>query len=128
LELILEAAVEGIVFVRSDNTIGYINKVGREILRCSRQDDPPPTCVELTTLLGFDPLVFSQEGAVTGKSQDNREAGVAVGTRSNPDNISLCSWQQEATIFGIPYLVRGGSISTGVPDCSGTVLCFQDLR
>jgi len=78
LELILEAAVEGIVFVRSDNTIGYINKVGREILRCSRQDDPPPTCVELTTLLGFDPLVFSQEGAVTGKSLDTRETGVAL--------------------------------------------------
>ena len=128
LELILEAAGEGIVFVRSDNTIGYINKVGREILRCSRRDDPPPTCVELTALLGFDPLVFSQEGTVTGKSEDNRETEVAVDTRSNPDNISLCSWQQEATIFGVPYLVRGGPVSTGAPDCSGTVLCFQDLR
>ena len=65
LGLILEAAVEGIVFVKSDNTIGYINKVGREILRCSRQDDPPPTCDELTTKLGFDPLAFSQEGDAT---------------------------------------------------------------
>jgi hypothetical protein len=65
LEQILEAAGAGIVLVWSDNTIGYINKVGREILRCSRRDDPPPTCVEVTTMLGFDPLAFSQEGAAT---------------------------------------------------------------
>jgi signal transduction histidine kinase len=128
LEQILEAAGEGIVFVRSDNTIGYINKVGREILRCSLRDDPPPTCVELTTLLGFDPLAFSQEGAVTGKSLNDREAGVDADTRSNPDNLSSCSWQQEATIFGVPYLVCGSPVSTGAPDCSGTVLYFQDLR
>jgi signal transduction histidine kinase len=128
LELILEAAVEGIVFVKSDNTIGYINKVGREILRCSRQEDPPPTCVELTTLLGFDPLVFSQEGAATGKSQDNHDTGVTVGDMSNPDNLSLCSWRQEATIFGVPYLVCASPVSTGAPDSAGTVLYFRDLR
>ena len=128
LEQILEAAGEGIVLVRSDNTIGYINRVGREILRCSGRGDPPPTCVELTTLLGFDPLVFSQEGAVNGKSANNFETGVDAGTRSNPDKVSLCSWQQEATIFGVPYLVCGSPVSTGAPDCAGTVLYFQDLR
>ena len=56
LELILEAAAEGIVFVKGDNTIGYLNKVGREILRCARRDDPNPSFTELTKLLGFDPL------------------------------------------------------------------------
>ena len=64
LKQILEAAGEGIVLVRSDTTIGYINKVGREILRYSRRDDPPLTCVELTALLGFDPLYIANEGKV----------------------------------------------------------------
>jgi hypothetical protein len=32
--LILEAAVEGIVFVTDDKTIPYINQAGREILHC----------------------------------------------------------------------------------------------
>ncbi len=47
--------------------------------------------------------------------------GVAVGAMSNPDNLSLFSWQHEATILGVPYLVRGSPVSTGAPDCAGTV-------
>ena len=35
LEFILEAAGEGIVFVQSEKTIGYINQAGREILHCA---------------------------------------------------------------------------------------------
>jgi sensor histidine kinase regulating citrate/malate metabolism len=63
LELILEAAVEGIVFVKSDNTIGYINKVGREILRCARREDPNPHFTELSELLGFDPLSITPKSS-----------------------------------------------------------------
>jgi PAS domain-containing protein len=47
LKTILEVATEGIVFIDGSNTIAYINQVGREILRCTRRDDPLPTFHEV---------------------------------------------------------------------------------
>ncbi len=128
LELILEAAVEGIVFVHNNKTIGYVNQAGREILKCARWDDPLPTFNELTTLLGFDPLAVTSHDSATGESMDGR-----VGEPSGPESLKrpgfpLLSWQQEATIFGVPYLVRGSPVSAEPSNLVGTVLCFKDLR
>jgi hypothetical protein len=67
LELILESAAEGIVFVQSEKTIGYINQAGREILRCARGNDSPPFLTDLTTLLGFETLSIAPNDSVAGK-------------------------------------------------------------
>ena len=67
LGLILDSAGEGIVFVQSEKTIGYINQTGREILRCARWKDPLPSLTELITLLGFDPLSITSKYSVAGK-------------------------------------------------------------
>ena len=75
LEFILEAAGEGIVFVQSEKTIGYINQAGREILRCARWNDPLPSYTELTTLLGFDPLSITPKDSVAGKMIDKSSGG-----------------------------------------------------
>jgi signal transduction histidine kinase len=103
LRSILEATAEGIVFVNSDRTIGYINQVAREILRCSRQDVPLPTSTELTNLLGFDPLAIARED-------------------------SVYPWQQEVTIFGVPHVVNARPVFSAPPSSGGTVLCFKDIR
>ena len=100
---ILDATVEGIVFVNSDRTIGYINQAAREILRCSRQDDQLPTCAELTNLLGFDPLEITHEDSVR-------------------------PWEQEVTIFGVPHLINARPVSSVPPKSGGAVLCFKDIR
>jgi len=100
---ILEATVEGIVFVNSDRTIGYINQAAREMLSCSRQDDPLPTYAELTNLLGFDPLAITREDSVS-------------------------PWEQEVTIFGVPHVVNARPVSSAPPKPGGTVLCLKDIR
>ncbi len=100
---ILEATVDGIVFVNSDRTIGYVNQAAREILRCSRQDDPLPTCAELTNLLGFDPLAIIREDSVR-------------------------PWEQEVIIFGIPHAVTARPVSSAPPKSGGIVLCLKDIR
>ncbi len=128
LELMLEAVVDGIVFVDSSKTIGYINQAGREILRCSHQDDPLLSFNELTELLGFDPLAVTLTGPVSGKVSHEGDGAEAVeetlGLRSPPWH----GWQQETTIFGVPYLVRGSPVFSSSPDSGGTVLCFKDIR
>jgi signal transduction histidine kinase len=128
LELILESAGEGIVFVQSEKVIGYINQVGREILHCARRNDPLPSFTELTTLLGFDPLSITPKDSVAGKLMSQSSDDSAREEPSEQSGISLLSWQQESTIFGVPYVVRGSPVFTG-PSCFvGTVLCFKDLR
>ena len=126
LELILEAAVEGIVFVKSDNTIGYINKVGREILRCARRDDPNPNFTELTKLLGFDPLSITPKSSADHEFIDASDAEPSDQTKKS--HLSPLCWQQEATISGVPYLVNGSAVFSGSSSFAGTVLCFKDLR
>ncbi|MCG6917199.1 MAG: HAMP domain-containing histidine kinase, partial [Deltaproteobacteria bacterium] len=128
LEFILEAAGEGIVFVQSEKTIGYINQAGREILRCARWNDPLPSYTELTTLLGFDPLSITPKQSAAGMSKDKTSAGQSGQEPSERSSLSLLSWQQEATIFGVPYVVRGSPVFTGPSSFAGTVLCFKDLR
>jgi signal transduction histidine kinase len=128
LEFILEAAGEGIVFVQSEKTIGYINQAGREVLRCARWNDPLPSYTELTTLLGFDPLSITPKVSATGKSADKSAGGPSAEELSERPCLSQLSWQQEATIFGVPYVVKGSPVFTGPADFAGTVLCFTDLR
>ena len=128
LELILESAGEGIVFVQSEKTIGYINQAGREILRCSRWNDPRPSFTELTTLLGFDPLSITPKNSVASKMTDTSLGGRSGEEPSEQSGPSLFSWQQESTIFGVPYIVRGSPVFTGPSGFAGTVLCFKDLR
>ena len=128
LEIILEAAGEGIVFVQSEKTIGYINQAGREILRCARRNDPLPSFTELITALGFDPLAITPKDSAAGKSMDKSVGGPSGQEPSERSGLSLLSWQQEATIFGVPYAVRGSPVFTGPSSFAGTVLCFKDLR
>jgi signal transduction histidine kinase len=128
LELILESAGEGIVFVHSEKTIGYINQAGREILRCARWNDPVPSFTELTTLLGFDPLSITPKDSIASKMMDKSLSGPSGEKASKQSGLSLLSWQQESTILGVPYIVRGSPVFTGVSGFAGTVLCFKDLR
>jgi len=128
LEFILEAAGEGIVFVQSEKTIGYINQVGREVLRCARWNDPIPSFTELTTLLGFDPLSITPKDLAASKSMDKTSDGPSGQEPSERSGLSQLSWQQEATIFGVPYVIRGSPVFTGPSSFAGTVLCFKDLR
>jgi signal transduction histidine kinase len=128
LELILDSASEGIVFVQSEKTIGYINQTGREILRCARWSDPLPSLTELITLLGFDPLSITPKDTAAGKSMDTSVSGPSSQEPSERSGLSLLSWQQEATLFGVPYLVRGSPVFTEQTSFAGTVLCFRDLR
>ncbi len=128
LEFILEAAGEGIVFVQSEKTIGYINQAGREVLRCARWNDPLPSFTELTTLLGFDPLSITPKDSAAGEAIDKTSDGPSGQGPSERSGVSLLSWQQEATIFGVPYVVRGSPVFTGPSAFAGTVLCFKDLR
>ena len=128
LKFVLEAAGEGIVFVQSEKTIGYINQAGRELLRCARWNDPLPSYTELITLLGFDPLSITPKHSATGTSKDQTSAGQSGQEPSEWSCQSLLSWQQEATIFGVPYIVRGSPVFTGPSSFAGTVLCFKDLR
>ena len=128
LELILESAGEGIVFIKSEKAIGYINQVGREILRCARGKDSLPTFTELTALLGFDPLSITPKDSVAGKLMDKPSGGPSAEELFKQSELSLISWQQEATIFGVPYIVRGSPVFTGPSGFAGTVLCFKDLR
>jgi signal transduction histidine kinase len=128
LALILEAVVEGIVFVDSNKTIAYINQAGREILHCSLQDDPLPTFNELTALLGFDPLAVTTKGSVSREPLAESNGEEAVEDTLDLSSPPWLGWQQEATIFGVPYLVRGSTISSASPDSGGTVLCFADTK
>jgi len=128
LELILESAGEGIIFVQSDKTIGYVNQVGREILRCARWNDPLPSFPELTRLLGFDPLSITPKDSVAGKMMDKSSGAPSGEEPSEQSGLSLLSWQQESTIFGVPYIVRGSPVFTGPSSFAGAVLCFKDLR
>ena len=128
LELILEVAVEGIVFVHNDKTIGYMNQVGREILRCARRDDPMPTFTELTKLLGFDPLSITPKSSADHESTDASDIEPSGQGQTKKSSPSLLGWQQEATIFGVQYLVSGSPIFAGPSSFAGIVLCFKDLR
>ena len=67
LELILESAGEGMAFVQSKKTIGYINQPGREILGWARGNDSPSSFTDLTTLPGFEPLPITPKDSVAGK-------------------------------------------------------------
>ena len=128
LGLILDSAGEGIVFVQSEKAIGYINQTGREILRCARRNDPLPSLTELITLLGFDPLSITPKDTAAGKSMDSAVSGPSAQEVSERSDRSLLAWQQEATLFGVPYLVRGSPVFTEQSSFAGTVLCFRDLR
>ncbi|MGD8775596.1 MAG: ATP-binding protein [Syntrophobacterales bacterium] len=128
VELILEAAVEGIVFVNSNRTIGYINRTGKKIFRCSRQDDPLPTFADLAALLGFDPLEVAPEAASISDLLDELDGEDSVQDPLEQHSQSQRYWQQEATIFGVSYLVHGSPISSGPSGSGGTVLCFRDMR
>jgi len=128
LGLILDSAGEGIVFVQSEKTIGYINQTGREMLRCARRNDPLPPLTELITLLGFDPLSITPKDIAAGKSMDSAVSGPSAQEVSERSDRSLLAWQQEATLFGVPYLVRGSPVFTEQSSFAGTVLCFRDLR
>ena len=128
LGLILDSAGEGIVFVQSEKAIGYINQTGREMLRCARRNDPLPPLTELITLLGFDPLSITPKDIAAGKSMDSAVSGPSAQEVSERSDRSLLAWQQEATLFGVPYLVRGSPVFTEQSSFAGTVLCFRDLR
>jgi signal transduction histidine kinase len=128
LEFILEAAGEGIVFVQSEKKIGYINQVAREMLRCARWNDPLPSFSELTTRLGFDPLSITPKDSAAGKSTEKLSGGPPAQKPAERSSLSQLSWQQEATLFGVPYVVRGSPVFTGPSSFAGTVLCFKDLR
>ena len=128
LGLILDSAGEGIVFVQSEKAIGYINQAGREILRCARWNDPVPSFTELITVLGFDPLSITPKDSAAGKSMDKSLGGPSGQEPSERSSLSSLYWQQEATIFGVPYAVRGSPVFTGPSSFAGTVLCFKDLR
>jgi signal transduction histidine kinase len=127
LRTILEVATEGIVFIDDSKTVAYINQVGREILRCARRHDPLPTFHELTTVLGFDPLAVRPDRRDTNEPLDGSVHELSVQGSLERGSQPLPSWQQEATIFGVPYLVRGSPVSAEPSQFRGTVLSFKDL-
>jgi hypothetical protein len=119
---VLEVLVEGIIVVDSRKTISYINHAGRRILRCSRPDDPAPAFGDLVRSLGFDPVRVpfeapSHHGLLDARSDEEVRPDIAH--RRLP---SLPYWEQEATIFGVPYLVQGISLDAGGSEAAGMVL------
>jgi len=128
LEFILEAAAEGIIFIDDSKTIAYINQVGREILRCASEYDPLPSFNELTALLGFDPLAVTPHSRDTGKLSNGSVHDLPGNESLERPALPFPSWQQEATVSGTLYLVRGSSVSAGPSHFLGTVLSFKDLR
>ena len=128
VEMILEAAVDGIIFLNDSASITYSNRAGREILRCARVDDPSLTFTELADMLGFNPLEISLEAPRTHGVLEIRRTGDAprgdVEHRSPP----RLWWEQEATIHGVPYLVRGIRLASPRPNSSGTLLFLTDRR
>jgi len=128
LELLLESAGEGIVFVKSEKEIGYINQAGREVLRCARWNDPLPSFTALTALLGFDPLSITPKVSTAGKPTDTSVRGRSAREPSERSGLSLLSWQQEATIFGVPYVVKVSPVFIEPSGFAGIVLCFRNLR
>ena len=128
LELILEAAVDGIIFLNDARSINYINRAGREILRCARQDDPLPTFSELTRLLGFNPLEVVLEVPQDHRIAETRERGEALEGKIQQRSTRRLCWEQETTIYGSTYLVRGMRQPYSSLNIRGTLLFLTDMR
>jgi signal transduction histidine kinase len=128
LELMLDEIGEGIVFVGERQNIVYINRAGREMLRCSRQGDEPPTFAELVKICGFNPLEVVVKDPFRPTTVDTRGEGEfphdVLGLRKLPRSV----WEREVSIFGVPYLLRGKVLESAHNNATAGLLCFTDVR
>jgi signal transduction histidine kinase len=128
VETILEAAVDGIVFLKDSAAIDYVNRAGRELLRCARQDDPLPTFNELTKILGFNPLEVTLQISQSQRILETRERGEVSWDTVERRGSPRLFWEQETTLYGVPYLVRGIRLASTALSISGMLLFFTDMR